>query len=166
MLINPTMEKMQKLKWIGMVKVYEEHLNMPETNKLSFDDRLGLMVDREIIDKENRRLTSRLQQAKLKMQACVEDIDFKSSRGLDKSLIFTLANCEWISRHQNIIISGPTGCGKTYLGCALAQKACRQGFHALYLRIDRLFQETAIGRGDGRYLKIIEKLSKVSSEEI
>lgn len=160
MLTNQTLEKMQKLKLTGMCKVYDEHLNMPEITKLSFDDRLGLMVDRELIDRDNRRLTSRLRKAKLKIQACLENIDFKASRGLDKSFVLTLANCNWVTRHQNIIISGATGCGKTYLACALAQKACREGFNAVYFRTDRLFQEITTGRGDGRYLKIIEKLAK------
>jgi len=161
MLINQTLEKMNKLKWHGMSKIFEEHLHIPDIKELSFEERIGLMIDREITERENRRLTQRLNQAKLKINACIEDLDFKSGRGVNKSAILSLSNCDWVNRHQNIIITGPTGCGKTYLACALAQKACREGFYALYLRLDRLFQEMAIGRGDGRYLKLLEKFAKI-----
>ena len=160
MLINQTREKLEKLKFTGMLKAFEEQLSLPEVKGLSFEQRLGLMIDREIIERENRRLKRRLRQAKLRDNASIEDIDFRSSRGLDKSVILSLAQCEWIRNHQNVIITGPTGVGKTYLACALAHKSCREGYAALYSRLPRLFEELAVSRGDGRYEKILNKIAK------
>lgn len=113
-------------------------MEMSDINSLSFEDRLGLMVDREMIDRENRRLETRLRKAKLRVQACVEDIDFRQRRGLDKSLVMSLAACDWIKKRQNLIITGPTGAGKTYLACALVHKACLEGQNSLYRRLPGL----------------------------
>lgn len=157
---NQTIEKLQRLKFKGMGKAFEEQLQMPQVKELSFEERFSFLVDRELTERENRKLTNRLRKAQLKENACIEDIDFKSSRGIEKSGILSLSDCEWIRRKQNIIISGATGVGKTYLACALAQKACREGFSASYYRISRLFEELAISKGDGRYIKILEKIAK------
>lgn len=157
---NQTIEKLQRLKFKGMGKAFEEQLQMPQVKELSFEERFSFLVDRELTERENRKLTNRLRKAQLKETACIEDIDFKSSRGIEKSGILSLSDCEWVRRKQNIIISGSTGVGKTYLACALAQKACREGFSASYYRISRLFEELAISKGDGRYIKILEKIAK------
>ena len=119
-----------------------------------------MIVAREWLFRENRRLTRRLKEARLKQQAAVEDIDFRQPRGLDKSVMLTLSTCQWIRNHQNVIITGPTGIGKSYLAEALAQKACREGFTALYYRSPRLFRDLAIARGDGNYSKFLIKLAK------
>jgi DNA replication protein DnaC len=138
-----------------MAKAMAEQMEMSDINSLSFEDRLGLMVDREMIDRENRRLETRLRKAKLRVHACVEDIDFRQRRGLDKTLVISLASCDWIKKRQNLIITGPTGVGKTYLACALVHKACLEGRNSLYRRLPNLLREIAIARGDGSYPKIM-----------
>ena len=140
MLNHPTLDKLPDLRFTGMVKALTEQMALPDIEELSFEERLGLLVDREVTEREDRRLTTRLRQAKLKQNACIEDIDFKQSRGLDKSLVLDLAQCQWIKKHLNLLITGPTGVGKTWVACALAQKACREGFTSLYLRLPRLLQ--------------------------
>jgi DNA replication protein DnaC len=160
MLTHPTLEKLQRLKFTGMAAALAEQLQMPDIEELAFEERLGLLIDREITERENRRLSSRLRRARLKHQAAIEDIDYRHPRGLDKSLIQSLAACRWVTEHLNILLTGPTGVGKTWLACALAQKACREGHTALYLRLPRLLQEMAIAKGDGRYPKLLATLAK------
>jgi len=161
MLNHPTLDKLQELRFTGMVKALTEQMALPDIDELSFEERLGLLVDREVTEREDRRLTTRLRQAKLKQNACIEDIDFQQPRGLDKSLILDLAQCQWIKRHLNLLITGPTGVGKTWVACALAQKACREGFTSLYLRLPRLLQELPIAKGDGTYTRLMNRLAKV-----
>lgn len=161
MLVHPNREKLQLLKFTGMLSALEEQLQINTIHELSFEERLALLLDREILVRENRRLASRLKQAKLKQQACIEDIDFKHSRGLSQSVILSLANCEWVRAHQNILFIGPSGTGKTYLACAFAHKACLMGYSTKYLRLTRLFQELKVAKGDGRYLKLMTQLAKV-----
>jgi len=153
MLNHPTLDKLETLRFNGMVKALTEQMTVPDIEELSFEERLGLLVDREMTEREDRRLKTRLRQAKLKQTACVEDIDYRQPRGLDKSLLLDLAGCQWIKRHLNIMITGPTGVGKTWIACALAQKACREGYKALYLRLPKLLQELPIAKGDGTYIK-------------
>jgi DNA replication protein DnaC len=160
MLTHPTLEKLQTLKFTGMASALAEQLQMPDIEELAFEERLGLLIDREITERENRRLSSRLRRARLKHQAALEDIDYRHPRGLDKPLIQSLAACRWVREHLNILITGPTGVGKTWLACALAQKACREGYTALYLRLPRLLQEMTIAKGDGRYTKLLATLAK------
>lgn len=160
MLHHPTLEKLQTLRLSGMHKGLSEQLSMPDIDTLSFEERLGLLTDREITEREDRRLKSRLRQAKLKHNACIEDIDHRAPRGLDKALILQLASCRWIHEGLNLIINGPTGAGKTWIACALAQKACREGYTALYLRLPRLFQELALAHGDGRFPKLMATFAK------
>jgi len=161
MLNHPTLDKLHELRFTGMAKALTEQMALPGIEDLSFEERLGLLIDREATEREDRRLQTRLRQAKLKQNACIEDIDFKQSRGLDKSLVLDLAQCQWIKRHLNLLITGPTGVGKTWVACALAQKACREGFTSLYLRLPRLLQELPIAKGDGTYTRLLARLAKV-----
>ena len=160
MLTHPTAEKLQALRLPGMLKALEEQRRMPEIGELTFEERLGLLVDREMTDRENRRLGSRLKKAHLRLTAAVEDIAYRPPRGLDKSLMLSLAGCRWIGEHQNILITGATGVGKTYIACALAHKACREGYTALYFRLSRLLEEIGLARADGRYGKFLLALAR------
>ena len=160
MLTHPTLEKLKEMRFTGMFKALEEQMAMDGIDDMAFEERLGLLVDREAADRESRRLTSRLRKAKLRQNACIEDIDFKHPRGLDRSVITRLADCQWIRKHQNIIITGPTGAGKSYLACAFGQKACREGYSSLYLRLPRLFEDLSLAKGDGRYIKILARYAK------
>jgi DNA replication protein DnaC len=157
---NQTVEKLYHMKLNGMATGFNEQREQPSMTELSFDDRFAMIVEREWLYRENRKLAIRLKAAKLKRQATIEDVDYRHSRGLDKSLILSLANCEWIRNHHNVIITGPTGIGKSYLAEAFAQKACREGMTAIYYRYPRLFRELAIARGDGSYLKLLNRIAK------
>jgi DNA replication protein DnaC len=143
-----------------MSHALEEQMQSPDISQLSFEERLGLLVDREITERDNRRLTSRLRQARLKQQACLEDIDYQANRGLDKTLLLKLSDCQWAKKAINILITGPTGIGKSWMACALAQKACREGYSAYYQRLTRLLQELPLARGDGSYAKLLARLAK------
>jgi DNA replication protein DnaC len=160
MLIEQTCEKLYAMNLNGMAAAFKEHLEQPNTNDLTFDERFALLVDRQWTWKEDRRMKRLISNARLKINACVEDIDYKTPRGLDKSLILRLSNCDWIKNAHNLIITGPTGVGKTYLACAMANRACRMGFSSFYIRIPKLFQDLAIARGDGSYPKIMKELTK------
>lgn len=160
MLIHPTLDKLEKLRLTGMVTALKEQWQRPDSNELSFEERLGLLVDREADLRQTRQMQSRLRKAKLRQNAAIEDVDFKQPRGLDRSLVHKLADCQWIKQKQNLLITGPTGVGKSYLACAFAHKACREGFNVLYVRIARLFADLALAKGDGRYIKILAMLAK------
>ena len=160
MLRHPTLEKLTNMRFAGMATALEEQLQTPDIDDLSFEERLGLLLDREQAVRETNRMKSRLRKAKLRQNACVEDIDFKHPRGLDKSLVLRLADCLWIKNHNNLIITGPTGTGKSYLACAFAQKACRDGYSALYLRASKLFEDMGLAKGDGRYLKLLKSFAR------
>jgi len=160
MLTHPTLEKLHSLKLNGMAKALEEQIQMEDLKELSFEERLGLLVDREVTERRNRKLRTLLKKAKLRLNASLEDIDYRHPRGLDKSLTLSLASCQWVEEHNNILITGPTGVGKSYLACALAQKACREGYRTLYFRLTRLLQELTMARGDGRYGKMLINLAK------
>ena len=160
MLAQPMLEKLSDLRLEGMLTAFKEQKENKEFKSLSFEERLGLLVDREMTVRENKKLKSRLRTAKLRLNACVEDLDFKQPRGMDKGQVMSLASCRWISDHDNCLIVGPTGAGKSYLACAFGQKACREGHRVLYLRFPRLFEELAISRVDGKYLKLLANLAK------
>jgi DNA replication protein DnaC len=160
MLTQPILENLQKLRFYGMLTALEEQMRMPDIDKLGFEERLGLLVDREMTDREDRRLKTRLRKAKLRQHACVEDVDFRHPRKLDKRLFVNLAGCRWLKEHNNALIIGPTGVGKTYLACALAQKACRDGYTALYFRLPRLLHDLTIAKADGRYDKVMTAISR------
>jgi DNA replication protein DnaC len=160
MLMEPTLEKLYDMRLNGMAQAFKEQLHHPSVNNLSFDERFSLLVDQQWTWQEERKMKRLLQNARLKINACIEDIDFKAPRGIDKAVILRLANCDWVRNAQNIIITGPTGVGKTYLACAFANKACRMGFSSLYIRLSRLFQDLSIARADGSYPRIMKKLVK------
>ncbi len=160
MLLEPTLARLRELRLAGMAEALEEQQAVPDILGLSFEDRLGLLVDRELTLRKDRRQTQLLRRAKLRLQASIEDLDFRSPRGLDRSVILRLASCDWIRRHQVVLISGATGTGKTYLACALAQAACRQGLSSRYFRLPRLVEELALARADGSYPKLMDRLHK------
>jgi DNA replication protein DnaC len=161
MLKHPTLDKLHALKLTGMAAALADQVATPDIQELSFEERLGLLVDRETTERENRRMASRLRQAKLRHTASLEDLDYRNPRGLDKGLIQSLAACQWVREHLNILITGPTGVGKTWLACALAHKACREGHTAHYVRLTRLLRELSIAKGDGQYAKLLANLAKV-----
>jgi DNA replication protein DnaC len=138
MMYHPTLDKLQQLKLTGMVSALQEQEAVQGIGTMPFEERLGLMVDRELTERDNRRMQTRLRAAKLKQNTAIEDTDFKIPRGLDRSLIMKLADCEWVAEHLNVLITGPTGIGKSWLGCALAHKACREGYSSYYTRLPRL----------------------------
>jgi DNA replication protein DnaC len=161
MLTHPTLEKLQTLKLTGMVKGLEEQLRMTGLEDLGFAERLGLLIDREITERENRRLKDRLAKARLRHTAAVEDVDLRTPRGLDRSVFLALCSCQWVTQHLNVLITGKTGTGKSYLACALAQKACREGFTAAYHRVPRLLADLATAKSDGRYAKVLAGVARV-----
>ena len=160
MLNEQTFEKLYSMKLNGMADAFKEQMMQPDMDELSFEERFGILVDHHWSWREDRRLKTLLRNAKFKENACIEDIDYKNPRGVNKSVILSLSSCDWIKNAQNIIITGPTGVGKTYIACALANSACRKGFSSLYMRAPRLFQETAIARADGSYPKLMNKIAK------
>ncbi len=160
MLVQPTVEKLNSLKLTGMAKALEEQLQTQDIDSLSFEERFGLLVDREMTERQNRRLGLRLKKAKLRLNASVEDIYYRTSRGLDKALVLQLSSCRWIEEHLNVLITGPTGVGKSFVACALGQKACREDYQTSYFRLPRLLQELSIARADGRYGRVLTTLAR------
>lgn len=160
MLIQPTLDNLKTLKLFGMVQALETQLANSDAGALPFEDRFGLIVDCEITTRENTKLQRLIRGAKLGQQAMVEDVDAGAARGVDKALLLSLATGDWLKQHQNVIIIGKTGVGKSYLACALAQKACRLGYNVLYQRASRLFEELRIARADGSYVKMLANLAK------
>ena len=158
MLNHPTHERLLALGLPGMARAFQDQRASPDLTALSFEERVGIMVDREAAERDTKRLTARLKFAALRQDACVEDIDLRTPRGLDRALLARLVAGEWIDRHQNLLISGPTGIGKSWLGCALGHKACRDGRSVIYHRVPRLFEALALARGDGRMLKAIARI--------
>ncbi len=160
MLTEETLTKLSQMRLHGFAHALTQQLDDEQYAELTFAERVGLLVDREWTEREARRLTRRLQHAKLREPACVEDLDYRHARGLDRALMQRLATCEWITKHQNLIIEGPTGVGKTFIACALAQKACRDGHTALYRRVPRLLHELLIARADGSYPRLLSRIAK------
>ena len=161
MLTHPTLDRLRTIRLNGMADAYAEQLNQREADSLTFDERLGLLVDREASDRESRRLTSRLRRARLRQTAAIEDVDYSAARGFDKTIIRSFARCNYIREHQNILIVGPTGTGKTFLACALAHKACLEGFTAQYHRLSTLLADLELAKADGRYPKLVMALAKI-----
>lgn len=160
MLIQQTLERLHELRLTGMAQALQDQLAMTDAAKLSFEDRLALLLERETTFRDDRRLTRLLQVAKLHIPACVEDLDFRSPRGLDRSLVLRLASGQWIREHDNVLISGATGTGKSYIACAFGHSACRLGLTTRYFRFSRLLSQLALARADGSYPKLLDRLAK------
>jgi DNA replication protein DnaC len=161
MLTQQTLDKMNAMKLLGMTDALQQQMGTGEYTRLSFEERLGLLIDGEWTAREQRKLTRRLQVAKLRYPASLEDVDFKHPRGLDRQQVLSLGNCGWIQSRHNLLITGPTGIGKSYLACAFAERACRRGHSAAYLRLPRLLQQLAVARGDGSYARILARLARL-----
>jgi DNA replication protein DnaC len=162
MLIQQTIDKLQALRLSGMARALEQQMRDPEIHKLSFEDRLSLLVDTEATERESKQLASRLKAAKPKQQACIEDVKTNPTCGVTKAVLKQLSTGDWIRDHRNVLISGPTGIGKTYLACSLINAACRSGYKAVYYRAHRLFHNTAIAKSDGTYMSFLQKLAKIN----
>ena len=162
MLINPTLDKLRVMKLDGMALALQEQLELKNAKELDFEQRLALLVDREMLNRDNKRFNRLLKNAKLRQEATLENINHQHPRNLDALLMRDLATCEWIKEHNNLIITGPTGVGKTYIASALAHQACRNNLTVHYAQSSRLLQELLITKGDGRYLKTLAKLVKVN----
>jgi DNA replication protein DnaC len=162
MLNEPTNEKLRAMRLGTMADAWGEQNRNPEVVSRHFDERFGMLVDAEWLHRENKRLATALREAKLKLpNACIEDVDYASVRELDRAQLRQLATCRWVAEHHNIIVTGMTGTGKTYLGCAFAHLACRKGYRALYRKASRLFSELALARADGSHLRVLAKLARV-----
>jgi DNA replication protein DnaC len=160
MLNNVTVDKLRTLKLTGMADEFSEQLKKPMPN-LDFEERLGLLIEREWYLRENRRLSRRLRSADFKQQACIEDINYQHSRKLNKEVTKDLIRCQWIRNHLNLLITGPTGCGKTWLACAFSHRACLLGLTAKYYRLPRLWNKLKIAKIDGTYSKLLSEMAKI-----
>lgn len=160
MLPHPTLEKLEELRLYGMLRALDDQIRMPECQSLSFEERLGLLVDREVAERQSRQLATRLKRARLRQPATPEDVDFRHPRGLDRAQFLALCSCQWIQDRDNLILTGPTGVGKTYLACALAHKACREGCSVHYTRTTRLLGELSVARADGTYARRLAALAR------
>jgi DNA replication protein DnaC len=160
-LIQPLLDKLSQLRLSAFRTALEEQLQNPEYAELTFEDRLGLLVDRECTHRDNNRLKRRLKAAKLPLPATMEDLDLAASRGLDRRLVLQLAQGEWIRQHLNILVLGPTGVGKTFLACALAHAACRHNFNVRYHRTSRLLQQTELAHADGSYPNFLDAFARI-----
>lgn len=160
MLTQPTIEKLITMKLPAMAQAFADQMQRPDMASLSFEERFGLLVDIQSTDLDNRRMQNRLKAAKLRLSAAIEDLDLRQGRGLDRAAIMSLAQNQWVHSHHNILITGPTGAGKNFLACALAQKACLDGHIVLYQRVPRLLYDIAVARLDGRYHKLLAPIGK------
>ena len=161
MLNHATLDKMQAMKLTGMADMLDRQMRSGDHAPLTFEERLGMLVDAEWDAREGRKLTRRLQTARLRYPASIEDLDYATPRGLDRQVVLALATGHWIHEHQGLLVTGPTGIGKSYLACAFVERACRCGYTARYVRMPRLLQELAVSRGDGTYGKTLVRLAKL-----
>jgi len=162
-LTHPMLDQLAKLGLSGMAQAFAEIEASGEGSTLTHSDWLGLLLDREVTHRRDKRLAARLRYARLRHHAVIEDVDYRAPRGLDRALFHKLAGGEWIDAHDNLILCGPTGVGKSWLACALGQKACRDNRSVLYQRVPKLFADLALARGDGRYARIMRSLNGASS---
>ncbi len=161
MLTTPTLDKLHQMNLQGFLKAFEQQTVSTDLQELTFEERLAMMVDAEYTERLNRRLRTRLKAAKLRLQACMADLDYRTPRGIDKPLVRSLADCRWIHDHLNVLITGSTGTGKTYLACALGHAACMEGLRVFYLRSSRLFPDLQLAKADGRYPRLMRSISRV-----
>jgi DNA replication protein DnaC len=160
MLAHPTHERLIALGLAGMAKAFQEQCASPDLGTLSFEERLGILADREAAERDTKRMATRLRFASLRHAACVEDIDLRAPRGIDRQLLARLITGDWIDKRQNCLITGPTGVGKSWLACALGHKACRDGRSVSYHRVPRLFEALALARGDGRHAQMLKTFAR------
>ena len=160
MMNQQTLDKLHALRWYGLAEAWRRQMEDPEVASLSFDERFSLLVDQHWTWRENQAMASRLKKSKLPAEPCVEDIDFRHPRGLDRSLIRTLADSRWVAQHHSILFTGPTGVGKSWLAQALAQKACRDGYTVWYRPIPKLFRELMVARADGSLGRVLDTLAR------
>jgi DNA replication protein DnaC len=158
-MIHPTIETLRRLRLTGMAKALEEQQGLPDCDRLSFDKRLAMLVDREAV--ENAALAQRLRLARLRQAACLDDVDYRTPRGLDRSLIHSLASGRWLHEHNNVLILGPTGTGKSFVACALGNQAARHGFSVRYQRLTRLLDELALARIAGKATRLLAQLARI-----
>jgi DNA replication protein DnaC len=161
LLAHPTHERLIALGLTGMVKALEDQQRSPDIAALGFEERLGLLVEREHAERDSKRVAARLKAAALRHDACIEDADLRAPRGLDRPLFQRLAAGDWMGRHEGVLITGPTGVGKSWLACAWGHKACRDGRRVLYQRLPRLFEALALAHGDGRHARMLKMLARV-----
>jgi len=161
-MLHQSIEKLRTLRLTGMARALEEQLAQAEVGRLSFDERLAMLIDREEIDRHNAALAQRLRLARLRQAVCLEDIDYRLPRGLDRGLMRSLAAGRWLAEHNNVLVLGPTGAGKSFVACALGNQAARDGHSVRYQRLSRLLDELAMGRAEGRYARLLARLSKVN----
>ena len=166
MLIEQTLDKLHAMKLGAMAEAVQHQLRAGEAATLSFEERLGLLVDTEWTAREQRKLTRRLQAAKLRYAASLEAVDFTHPRRLHRQQVLTLGSCAWITDHHNLLITGPTGIGKSFLACAFVERACRRGFTATYLRMPRLLHQLAVGRGDGSFTRLLAPLRDAERRDL
>jgi len=161
MLNEETHNKLTSMKLYGLAAAFQGYLEQARgADELSFDERFGIFVDREWTDRQDRRLTNRLKGAKLREPACLEDVDYRHPRGLDRSVMQRLTTCQWVKNHEAVLITGATGLGKTWLACALAHQACREGYTALYVRVPRLLHSLTLARADGSYVRELARMAR------
>ena len=161
MLTHPTADRLRELGLTGMARALEEQRRHPDAAELSFEDRLAMLVEREALERDSKRLAARLRFAGLRQQGTSEDVDHRAARGLDRALFQRLTNGEWIERRQDLLVTDPTGTGKTWLSCALGHRACRDNRSVLYQRVPRLLEGLGLARGDGRYARMLKSLARV-----
>jgi DNA replication protein DnaC len=161
MLTEQTVDKMAAMKLHGLAEAFRQQLASAESGRLGFEERLGLLIDAEWSAREQRKLGRRLRAARLRYAAVFEDINFKHPRGLDRQQVLSLGSCDFIPQRHNLLITGPTGIGKSYLACAFVERACRRGFNAAYIRLPRLLQQLAVARGDGSFTRMLDRLVRI-----
>jgi DNA replication protein DnaC len=161
MLIKPTLEQLRSMRLQGMAEGFTRQMEDPNITQLSFEERFSLLVEQQWLARQNRALDRRLKLARFSQQAALEDIDFKHPRGLDRALMKSLSSSAWVTSHHNVIITGPCGVGKSFLACALAHKAVRDGFSALYFRASRLFGDLTLARADGSLSEMLRKITRI-----
>jgi len=162
MLSQPTADKLAELRLHALSRAWQDQTEDPSIHDLAFDERMALLVEAEWLDRQNNRLARALKEAKLRISsACIEDVECAAERKLDRKKIRELSSCQWIENHQNVVITGKTGVGKSYLACALAQQACRKGYRAMYRRTPRLFDELRIAHADGTYPRLLARFARM-----